>query len=99
MSGNGTITLRGATDDEVARIRRACGRDVHSWAEVVDWYRESESELRIRKLEAAELERKKIENERRLNEARERVAREDAAEREAQDRELAAVFGLDPEDL
>jgi hypothetical protein len=96
---SGTITLRGATDDEVARIRRACGRDVHSWHDVIDWYRETETELALRKLQAAELERKKIENERRLNEARERIAREDAAEREAETRALAEAFGLRPEDL
>ncbi len=89
---SGTITLRGATDDEIARIRRACGRNVDSWEEVFDWFRETETELSIRKLEIADLERKAVEEKRRLAAAREQVARENAAERDAQDRELSVVF-------
>ena len=80
-----TITLRGATDDEIARIRRACGRDVNTWDEVFDWFKETHTELAIRKLEKAE-------DGRRLAAARERIAREDAAERDAQERALSVVF-------
>ena len=57
--------------------------------------REEVAELR------RQLERGGVEAERRqrLAAAREQIAREDAAEREALHRELAAAFGLGPEEL